>query len=169
MSWLKENWFKLGILLALFIAILGALFFLNSYKTETKDEYEGSYESSFKQELPSNQMINETPDNPVEKSHEKDLDSVLINYKFEEIDAEELLTKLFNLVENNPSQVCSAIFKQRLERQHMYYVFLDKIYELENKYDGYKNVIQYIGNSMTSFSNGNKLIQQRCASVGFSV
>ena len=98
-----------------------------------------------------------------------ELESVLTNYKIDAQNGNSKLELLLEGVYNSPSQSCSSIVANQTTKQHLYYLVLDDLNSLENKYGKYRNEISYIENNLNGLWGILETVKNKCESVGFKI
>ena len=94
------------------------------------------------------------------------LDTVLLSYKIDSQDGEDVRNSLLTAAFNTPSQMCPAIISSRTTRDHIYFLVLDDIAKLKSQYGKYRSQLPYIDNSLDSMDGSIQIVKDKCEAVG---
>lgn len=94
-------------------------------------------------------------------------DLILVNFRLDVLDGENLINGLLEGSENSLSQMCPSIIAEKTTRRHTYYLVLDNIAELKSKYGQYRSSISYIDNNLAGFDGAIQIVKDKCASLGY--
>lgn len=99
----------------------------------------------------------------------EDLDRVLINYKLDVQDGEDLRNALVNAAFNTPEQLCPSIIGTRTTQDHIYFLVSKNLNLLDGRYGKYKSKIQYIGNNLPGLWDTLAITKDKCEAVGYFI
>lgn len=112
-------------------------------------------------------FLRSSPGNEESQFAENQNNSILLNYKLDERDVEELMEDLSTSIYNRPEVVCQSIAAERTTRQHLYYTAVDLLAELENKYGQHKDEIPDIGYRLSAWHQALQINRDKCESLGY--
>ena len=97
------------------------------------------------------------------------LSLIITNYKVDSNKNISLIESLLTALNNNPTGVCSSIITNVNSRNHIYYIYLDYVSNLEKEYNQYRTTIPYVGNDLDGKYITINMIKDKCSSVGSRV
>lgn len=153
-----------------FVMFLPAQKVSNLNRTETNSRLQNLENELLKTKQELEAAKNQEPkiiEKPVYIQPKQNNDLILVNYKLDAQDGEDLRNSLLNAAYNSPSQMCPSIIAERTTMQHIYYMVLDDIAELESKYGKYRNSISYIANNLNGLDGTIQIVKDKCASLGY--
>jgi hypothetical protein len=105
----------------------------------------------------------------IKQQQDLELELTLTNYKIDAQNGNSRRELLLEGVYDSPSQSCSSIVANQTTKQHLYYLVLDDLNSLENKYGKYRNKISYIENNLNGLWGILETVKNKCESVGFKI
>ncbi|MFA7286197.1 MAG: hypothetical protein WC052_00845 [Patescibacteria group bacterium] len=105
---------------------------------------------------------------PVDIYPQNNNDQILINYRLDVQNGDDMRNSLLETAFNSPEQMCPSVIATMATRQHAYYYVLDDIAKLTLKYGQYRGSINYIKNNLDGLDNVISIVKDQCASLGYS-
>ena len=164
MEWLKQNWFKFGILLVIAIGIAS---FLNIYRNaaiSAGQSHATSPETEVDTIDPVSASGSETPQ-PVSRppARERTPNEVSAEFKILTEDYMEEGASLLSIIDKNTDIVCASILENRASGGHAYYYYMDAYKRFSAEYADERMWVEYIDKSLNSMIGALNYVRDKCA------
>lgn len=98
-----------------------------------------------------------------------DLEIILLNYKIDSNQYDEMQDGLLNSAYNTPNALCPNIIQNRTTGNNVYWLVKDFVQQLENEYGQYRSQISYIDNNLNGLWGLLSVVQDQCEAVGYEI
>ena len=162
MKFLEHNWFKLGILIILSVAVF--VYWQKGKNSSVITATAIPMVATTTKTVDSTSTLKVANVAPTEN-----LDMVLLNFKVDVQKGDTAMKSLLDTAFNSQEYLCPSIISSKDARDNLYYINVDEVASMKSKYSKYSSRIPYIKNGLNSLDKELQIVKDQCAGAGYTI